>query len=386
MPQFRLASLSALALLLGLLAAAASAAEEKRTCPMGRDYYLYTPDDLDPARTYWLVVGVHGKGGNGKGACGMAGWVKKGNVIVVGPSFPDGYQMLKHDTDRQLVGLFAALHKEFRLYPNLFIYGFSGGSQYAHRFTLKYPEIVIGCAAHSGGTWSDELEPRAADVPMVISCGEKDLAKSMPDYPMHRYEWCQSFARKLDEAGFYFKVRFWPDVGHAASPGSARLTEECFNLATTGMHEDARLAFEKDVDNTKSLIAAGDCAKALEAVARLSEQARSAPASASSKPPDPKPADPKAGNLLPGLKENPYGWHEGQAAKAGMAYIRRGYIGQQAAALTQQIEKAALDKVAAIERAKPADAAAQLEALARTFASEPKVAAAIAQALARLKK
>ena len=43
----------------------------------GRDYWLYTPDNIDPNKTYTLVVGVHGYRGKGKGAGGYAGWVDK---------------------------------------------------------------------------------------------------------------------------------------------------------------------------------------------------------------------------------------------------------------------------------------------------------------------
>ena len=385
-------------------AAPASAAEEKRTCSMGREYYLYTPDDLDKAKTYWLVVGVHGAKGNGKGAGGLAGWVKKGNVIVVGPSFPDGYQVLMHDTDRQLLGIFQSLQKEFRLYPKLFIAGFSGGSQFAHRFALKNPEATIGCAAHSGGSWTDSLNPKALAVPFAISCGEKDTAKSTPDSPLARYEWCQKFARKMDTSGFYFKVRFWPDVAHRGCPGSSRMTEDCFNLSTTGMYDDERAAVQKEIDAIKPFIDAGQYGQAMQAIRNLSPA--KAPLAARPKvgptsgkaaptvPPKPsqpkadeaKPAAPDGGSLLPGLQENKYGWRENAQCRAALEMMRLSYIEEQTKALATAIEKAGLEKVAAIESQRPAGAVAMLETLQKEIAGQKAVTAAIAKALIKVKK
>lgn len=40
--------------------------------------FVYTPDVIDPAVTYQLVVGVHGAGGKGGGAAGMKNWANRG--------------------------------------------------------------------------------------------------------------------------------------------------------------------------------------------------------------------------------------------------------------------------------------------------------------------
>ena len=113
---------------------------------MKRDYWLYTPDKIDTKKKYWLVVGVHGYKGNGKGAAGLAGWVKKfDNVIVIGPSFPSTgpyYQILQGGTDKQLLEIFKQLNKEFNLHEKMFLYGFSGGAQYSHRFAGECLKVV----------------------------------------------------------------------------------------------------------------------------------------------------------------------------------------------------------------------------------------------------
>jgi hypothetical protein len=46
----------------------ASAGEEVIKDSQGMDCFVYTPDPMDAAKIYQLVVGVHGARGNGKGA------------------------------------------------------------------------------------------------------------------------------------------------------------------------------------------------------------------------------------------------------------------------------------------------------------------------------
>ena len=49
----------------------------------GMDCHVYTPDNPVAGTAYQLVVGVHGAGGHGKGACGLAGWAQRGDVIAL---------------------------------------------------------------------------------------------------------------------------------------------------------------------------------------------------------------------------------------------------------------------------------------------------------------
>ncbi|QOV90441.1 alpha/beta hydrolase [Humisphaera borealis] len=236
---------------------------------MGRDYYLYEPSRIDARKTYWLVVGVHGYGGNGKGAAGLAGWVRNGDCIVVGPSFPnDGYQLLQKQADEQLVRLFESLQKQFKLRPKLFVYGFSGGSQFAHRFMMKYPELVAGCSAHSGGTWATgdqwmSINPKAAAIPFVMSCGEADTAKSNPAAPFGRYEWARVFEKQIAEAGFCYEAKYWPKVGHATAPGVSTMTEDCYRLATV-----VQPAIEAAIDDARKRHAEGNTASARTVIAK----------------------------------------------------------------------------------------------------------------------
>jgi len=227
-------------LLIASLACDASAKETQGKDAQGRDYWVYTPDRIDPEKTYTLVVGVHGYRGNGKGAGGYAKWVNQYDVVVLGASYKnDGYQYLQHGSDEQTLDLIKQLRQDFKLHDKIFIAGFSGGAQYAHRFAMKYPDMVAGCAAHSGGTWAtgDYAEravpnPKARGVLFVISCGEKDTRKSFGDAPMGRLEWAKKYETMLDEGGFVYDAKWVPDVGHRRSPTSRQMTTDCFIAST----------------------------------------------------------------------------------------------------------------------------------------------------------
>ncbi len=230
-------------ILLGLLPASVARAVQvtKQIDSYGRDYFLFTPDKIDPARTYWLVVEVGGFQGFTVGTranekSGVSGWVDRGDCIGISPSFPEGYQGLMEDTDKQLEGIFQKLQDKFTLHKKLFLYGHSGGAQFAHRFMLEHPDEVTGCCATSAGSWADQLPSSAATVPLAISCGEKDTAKSAPGSPMTRIDWAKKFAQDLDRANYFYKAAYWPNAGHGGDKkGNDNLTYEAFSLGTSGM-------------------------------------------------------------------------------------------------------------------------------------------------------
>lgn len=409
--RFR-AILSALAAL-ATLPSPAPAGEEKLACPMGREYFLYTPGGIatgsDAAAgkgpTYWLVVGVHGHRGNGKGAAGLASWTGRGDVVVVGPSFPDGYQGLAHQTDEQLLGLFAELRKKFRLHPRMFLYGFSGGSQFAHRFTLAHPDAVIGCASHSGGTWDDRVNPAAAGIPFAVSCGEGDTGKSVPEAPKGRLDWFKEFVGTMNASDFSFKARMWPGVGHSCSAGAVAITEECFALATTGMHPPQRQQTEETLQDVAAAIDAGQFGDALKRLRALGGTAAtpgakrpprtavkpgsSGAASHDSTPG--APAKPSAargtgrGAPVPGVSEDAFGWHMTPAGTAALESARKAHLAQSVADLSARVEAAALRGIDAIVAERPADAVARLASIAADCQDLPTVKTAVNRAKARLK-
>ncbi len=219
---------------------------EQGQCGMARDYWLYTPETINPDQTYWLVVGVHGYRGKGEGAVGLPEWFDRyQNIIVIGPTFPSEgpyYQFLEGDSDRQLLDLFDELSGKFKLHDKMFIHGFSGGSQFAHRFAMKHPEHVIGVSAHSGGTWEQAADADADELIWTISCGLQDTAHSA-GAPLTRIEYFRKFCASMLDQSFTVKP-FVTDAAHKRTPAVLANAEECFRIATTGMFDFQRKATE----------------------------------------------------------------------------------------------------------------------------------------------
>lgn len=236
--------LMAASTLTGLAGAPALAGMEKRQGPMGRDYLLYLPDKIDKNQTYWVVVGVHGAGGNPKGACGVAGWANEmDNVIVVAPAFPTKgpyFQVLGGKSDDQLIGVLKQLHKEFRLHKKFFMHGFSGGSQYVHRFAAKHYKLIIGVSAHSGGTWEDSPSRGSVMFPWTLSCGLKDTATSGGGNKS-RIDYFRTYYKHMFKMNFTAKA-FVTDFGHNQTGQVFKAAKECFRVATTGMFDYQREA------------------------------------------------------------------------------------------------------------------------------------------------
>jgi poly(3-hydroxybutyrate) depolymerase len=175
---------------------AARTGDEPRTLKSdpSQEYYLYLPANFDPAKRYWLFVGVHGLGGNGKGAMGWSSFAEEGQCIVVGPSFTGTYQFPANGSGagKGMLGIFKELSHEYKLYPKAFLTGFSAGAQFVHRFTLENPQLVVACAAHSAGSWGMP-NAKARGVPFVVTCGEDDK---------ERLGLAKEFARDAKSKGF----------------------------------------------------------------------------------------------------------------------------------------------------------------------------------------
>jgi predicted esterase len=206
----------------------------------GMDCFLYLPDEIDPAVTYQLLVGVHGAGGKGNGAAGLKDWVKRGDVIVIGPSFETKGERPYQNGDgihaEKLITLFESLKKSYKLRDKMFLHGFSGGCQFTHRFTMLHPKLVCGVSAHSGGSWATDgygtISNAAKDIPFAISCGEKDTAKSFPEALFNRLEWYGRFEKEMEKRKFCYLGATWPNVGHSMGQGAWDQMKQCFQLAT----------------------------------------------------------------------------------------------------------------------------------------------------------
>lgn len=206
----------------------------------GKTCYVYLPDHIDSSKTYQVVVGVHGAGGNGNGAAGLRSWASRGDVIVLGPTFVQQgnsfYQYAGGIHDTKLLKLFKEIGKTYRVHDKMFIHGFSGGSQFAHRFAMNKPKYVCGISAHSGGTWATNgygrISSSAKNIPFAVSCGEKDTGKSFGTAPLGRLDWYRVYEKAIERRKYCYIGKTWPGVGHGMSRGAKNMLQQCFQLAT----------------------------------------------------------------------------------------------------------------------------------------------------------
>ena len=193
----------------------------------GMDAWVYTPAAAPEAgRTYWLVVGVHGLGGKGKGAMGLSPWAVD-DVIVLGPSFLDGYQSGDGANADKLKDLIRQIGGKWKLHPKILLHGFSAGAQFAHRFAIHNPELVGVASAHSAGSWSLP-DVKARSVFFAVSCGEADTQKADPRMELNRLDGLRAFARALEERKVPHEVKTWPGVGHSQCPQAIEMAKRAF--------------------------------------------------------------------------------------------------------------------------------------------------------------
>lgn len=246
MNSLRVPGLAVRLLLLAVLHGSVRASETALPDPNGLTHWLFTPTEKPvPGRTYWLVVGVHGAGGTGKNAGGVAAWATDfGDVIVLGPSFEqpkrdpavprpatmprDIFQMSGPKHEAKLAELMVQIGRKWKLHPKIFLHGFSAGAQFSHRYAFRHPELVAGVSAHSGGSWAgldgdDRINPAAKSIPFAVSCGEDDRGAGGPRGTPPRIEGARRFAGQLRSLGFTVEFKTWPGVGHHQTPDAKSL-------------------------------------------------------------------------------------------------------------------------------------------------------------------
>jgi len=226
-----------------------------------REYYVRLPVDYVPERTYWLLVTVHGGGGNGqshflaKGIRRMADEMGL-DAIVVSPSFSNKDSQASRfpalGEGNFLLTVLEDAHRQYQLQTKILLTGYSRGGQFSHRFAFNHPELVEAVAPFAAGTWTtpdgrllietlgevdtpssflsnpenaslaperlkDLFRPRVAEVagiparpqakciPFLVMCGSLDT----------RFEIAQLFVRSLKVAGYRVETE-WPRTPHGS--------------------------------------------------------------------------------------------------------------------------------------------------------------------------
>ena len=158
-----------------------------------RTAYLHTPQNLDPAKRYPLVLGFHGGGGNATGYIATSQIFAKGGdagYIVVCPEgsalaipgdhriWNSGPEYVRSSGDADDVKFTRLLiDKVASGYPldqkRVFATGFSNGGQMVYRLALELSDRIAAIAPMSGGRLSNGLRPDRP-VPVIHFHGTAD--------------------------------------------------------------------------------------------------------------------------------------------------------------------------------------------------------------------
>lgn len=227
-----------------------------------RTYYVALPMDFDPEMIYWPLVVVHGGGGNAREnpkAIAMRSLADDGGLpaILILPEFiTDDKQVSRFPAlgeDAFLKAVLADVRTAYKLHEKILLNGYSMGGQFAHRFALANPDMVLACAPFASGTWTtpdgrllieeygEVKDPKAflsnpenvAEIPErlrdlfdartanVAGHPATDGAKAVPYLVMcgtldTRFSIAQAFATSLQESGFEVETA-WPDTPHGST-------------------------------------------------------------------------------------------------------------------------------------------------------------------------
>ena len=168
----------------GVIGAPAATASTREATPLARRQVLHRALRADTSQHYLLyvpgaggvgapvVVATHGISRNvGEHASLFAPYAEKHGAVLVAPFFPPGefddYQRLGREGHgrRSDLALEAIVREVAELTgadaSKIRVFGFSGGAQFAHRYTLAHPDRVAAAAVAAAGwyTFPDTATP-----------------------------------------------------------------------------------------------------------------------------------------------------------------------------------------------------------------------------------
>lgn len=239
------------------------------------DYSFYLPSTAPSDRPVQLLVALHGMGGDG-GEFGrvLRPLAERHGFAVLAPTMP-----YRDYRDPELVRRDGELHPRLRALieslpgrtglafrPRTLFYGFSRGSQEAHRFSFMYPELAAGVAGLSAGSYTlpskthiQAAQPQSlpypygtADVELIcgrafdaetakrvsfwIGVGARDVrAEDVPRQwdpyvGVNRVERAQRFVSALQQFGARAELAVYPNAGHEVTE---QMREEAFRFLAT---------------------------------------------------------------------------------------------------------------------------------------------------------
>jgi dienelactone hydrolase len=192
------------------------------------DVDLWVPKGYTPARTWRLLVSLHGQGGNGEGQ-GPRWWDdldRAGDTILVCPTAGRG------GWGRSLLGhayILTALRDAMATYavdPDLvFLDGASMGGNGSFEFACLYPDRFAGAAPRSGGPLFRYLPPAPGEKERRVTAELLENLLPLPVYwvvgakdPEVPNAWVQIARAQLEALKVDLTFREYPEGGHEWFP------------------------------------------------------------------------------------------------------------------------------------------------------------------------
>lgn len=231
------AVLAALALIALWLMAAIQAvgAESDRL----RSVQVSTPSELNKKAVFWyrapsggaaagLLMLVPGCNGDGRGMLSERGaWARfadETHLVLVGPTFKTtleevhsrlGYYYPELWSGVATLKALEQIRKQTGVRTDkVFVFGFSAGAHFAHRFALWKPDKVTAFVAYSAGWW-DAPKATLHDTPGLIMCGEAD----------ERFQPTYAFFSQGRRVGLPLIWRGYTGVSHELKPQVVKMAQ-----------------------------------------------------------------------------------------------------------------------------------------------------------------
>ncbi len=187
----------------------------------GVSFEAYLPSLREPEAQRAVLFLVPGYNGEGSwflsSEHGWTAWADREGVILLAASFRTnleeihsrrGYYYPDQWSGRAALDAVEELSRRTPVQKGkVFLFGFSAGAHFVHRFALWSPERVGAFVAYSAAWW-DEPNERLREVPGLIMCGEEDL----------RLNASLAFAQKGLLMGCPWIWKSYSGIGHELTP------------------------------------------------------------------------------------------------------------------------------------------------------------------------
>jgi predicted esterase len=180
-------------------------------------FYLYFPESYSPGSSLPLFIGVHGSSAEG-GNCWNTWqpYADQYGFVLLCPILadPDGRLHQLHGNER-LLHILGQIYSSYSIKPEIFLFGFSAGGQFAHGYAFMNPNYVVGVSVIApGNAYTPPIATR--HIPFLVIVGGRDQAGNR--------QVASRLATELDQNGYSVRLMIIDGMGHSVAEEAIRET------------------------------------------------------------------------------------------------------------------------------------------------------------------